>query len=420
MKTEYKLKYGHSAKSVYIDDRAKVSVFRPCLRTAIKDVGEAVTEALEELVCSPRLINRQSTGSVAIAVPDKSRPLPANRILPPLLELIRTAFPNLSPHNVTVVAGGGLHPPLSNTELEQAVSPLVKASYPVVAHDADRAGFTHLGATARGTPVKINSRFAEADLKIVVGQIDPHQFVGFTGGAKGVVIGCGSRETIEKNHRLMFLPGAVAGTITGNPVREDINEAGKTAGIDLALNAVMNADNRIAVFYAGRPEAVLEKAAPECTAIYGHKLEEQYDVAVASCGGYPKDICLYQAQKGLRLASRAVKPGGKIILLAECEQGVGDNSYLEYVSRFRSAREAIDDFKSHEFRMGAHKAYLFGLTLTQFDVVMDTRLDTELMKRCGIVKADVRKAVDAAVNRDPEKCKVAVVPAANITYFHED
>jgi len=419
MKTEYSLKYGRETKSVYIDEGADVCVFRPHDLPAIAGLGKELNRALDKPLDAVPLQKRPQPSSVAIAVPDKSRPLPVNSLLPPLLERIRQAWPDLSPSNINVIVGGGLHPPLSEAELAETVSPAVKQKYPVTAHGADGDEFVSLGTTSLGTPVTINSRFWEADFKIVLGQTDPHQFVGFTGGAKGAIIGCGARRTIEKNHGLMFRPGARVGRLSGNPVREDINEAGKIAGIDFCVNAVMNADNRPARLYAGAQDAVLEASAVLCASVYGHEINELCDVAVVSCGGHPKDICLYQAQKGLNLASMAVRPGGKILLLACCEEGVGDDSYYEYAGRFASAEDAMEDFKSGEFKMGAHKSYLFGLTLTRFEVVLCSDMPAETLARCHIKKGDAQQAVDTFINKQPEGTKVAVVPAANTTYFYK-
>jgi nickel-dependent lactate racemase len=418
MKTEYNLKYGRETRSVYIDEGADVCVFRPRQLPAIEDLDKELDRALDGPLDAVPLQKMPQPRSVAIAVPDKSRPLPVNSLLPPLLERIRQAWLDLSSPNINVIVGGGLHPPLSEAELAETVSPAVKQKYPVTAHGADGDELVSLGLTSRGTPVTINSRFAEADFKVVLGQTDPHQFVGMTGGAKGAIIGCGARQTIEKNHGLMFRPGAIVGRLSGNPVREDINEAGKIAGIDFCVNAVMNADNRPARLYAGAQDAVLEASAALCASVYGHEIDELCDVAVASCGGHPKDICLYQAQKGLNLASMAVRPGGKILLLACCEEGVGDDAYYEYACRFASAEDAMEDFTSGEFKMGAHKSYLFGLTLTRFEVVLCSDLDYETLARCHIKKGEAQQVVDTFINEQPAGTKVAVVPAANTTYFY--
>ena len=152
---------------------------------------------------------------------------------------------SLLPRVDTIIIGGGLHPPLDHEGRERVVPGYIAPGCRIIAHDALRDPMVDYGLTSRKTPVRINADFAGADFKIVIGQIDPHQFVGFTGGAKGVVIGCAASETIEHNHSLMFHEGARVGQIAGNPVREDLNEAGEMVGIQLALNVVLNAEKNI-------------------------------------------------------------------------------------------------------------------------------------------------------------------------------
>jgi nickel-dependent lactate racemase len=274
------------------------------------------------------------------------------------------------------------------------------------------------GATRRGTPVRINAAYAAAELKLVIGQVDPHQFVGFTGGSKGVVIGCAAPETIERNHSLMSEPNAVVGQLTGNPVREDQTEAGEMIGIDLAVNYVLDADKQVVQLAAGRPAAVLEACAATCASVYGVGIGERYDIVVASCGGYPKDICLYQAQKGLNLASQALKPGGQILLLAASPQGVGDDIYFDYVSQFSSPEEVVRDFKASGFRMGAHKAYLFGRTLVSYDVAVCSELDAGILGKCHLRAADPATVLEEWVEEFEGAPRLAIIPNANTTYFY--
>lgn len=216
-----------------------------------------------------------------------------------------------------------------------------------------------LGTTERGTPVEINAVYAQAALKIVMGMVDAHQFVGFTGGAKGVVVGCASAAMIQKNHAMLSAPEACAGSLEHNPVREDLNEAGRIVGVNLAVNVALDAQNKIIALFAGDPAAVLRAAARKTRELYGLKLENPFDIVIASCGGMPKDICLYQAQKGLDAASRCAGENGKILLVAECSQGVGDARYATYVRRFADHAAVVRDFERGPFLMGAHKAYLF-------------------------------------------------------------
>ena len=414
------LKYGKGTVNIHIPESADGSVLEPNHMDPVASVSEEVSRVLTELDREEGIIERVGTAvTAAIAIPDETRPLPVNAVLPVLLDWLFTRQPDLRPEKVTVIVGGGLHPPLDEETLRRLVPAEVAGECKVIGHDANNSPMVDYGYTSRGTPVRINKNFVEADLKIVVGQIDPHQFVGFTGGSKGVVIGCGSSETIEHNHSLMFSDNARVGVLQTNPVREDLNEAGEMVGIDLALNFIMAPTKEVVQVLAGDPLKMLLIGAETCAALYGVEIEDTFDIVIASCGGYPKDICLYQAQKGLNLASQAVKKGGNILLLAASTQGVGDDVYFDYVSQFTSPKEVLEDFKKQGFRMGAHKAYLFGRTLSEFDVAVSSDLDPGVLQKCHLRSADPSKVIGEWVDNFKGRPKIGIIPNANTTYFYK-
>lgn len=418
---EMELKYGDGRKTIRIPDRADVTILKPAEFPAVGSITDTLEKALNDpLGCQPfqSMLQQADPETIAIAVPDETRPVPLNLILPVILEEIRKTLPALNPSAITIIIGGGLHPPLDDNGRERVVARQVVPDCRIIAHDALHDSMVDYGLTSRKTPVRINADFASADFKIVIGQIDPHQFVGFTGGAKGVVIGCAASETIEHNHSLMFEEGARVGQIAGNPVREDLNEAGQMVGIQLAINVVLNAEKNIVQMLAGQPQEVLRKGAETCSAVYGVDIAEKFDIVIASCGGHPKDICLYQAQKGLNLASQALSPGGHILLLAASPQGVGDDIYFDYVSQFTTPEEVLSDFKDTGFRMGAHKAYLFGRTLAAFDVAISSDLDPGVLRKCHLRAADPTVIVGEWVDAFKGRPSIAVVPNANTTYFY--
>ncbi|NNK14913.1 MAG: nickel-dependent lactate racemase [Desulfofustis sp.] len=417
---ELDLKYGTGTIRVHIPESAQAQILEPNQLDPVDSVEQELTNVLFRLGASgPSPTDRLGKGAmVAIAIPDETRPLPVKKIMPALLSWLFGTQPELDPAKVTIVVGGGLHPPLDQTTLNRLVPPEIAGDCLVIGHDANQSPMVDYGHTSRGTPVRINAQIAEADYKIVVGQIDPHQFVGFTGGSKGIIIGCGSSATIEHNHSLMFHDRAQVGIVHGNPVREDLNEAGEMVGIDLAVNFIMAPSKEVVQVLAGDPLQMLLKGAATCAALYGVEIEEKFDIVVASCGGYPKDICLYQAQKGLNLASQAVKKGGHILLLAASSQGVGDDVYFDYVSQFTSPEEVLTDFKKQGFRMGAHKAYLFGRTLNEFDVAVSSELDAGVLHTCQLRAADPSKVVGEWVDNFQGTPRVGVIPNANTTYFY--
>jgi nickel-dependent lactate racemase len=415
------LKYGDGKITIRIPQRASADILQPQAVPVLPSVAAALDRALSAPAgCEPldELLARRRPRTVAIAVPDETRPAPLPALLPRLLQRLQAGLPGPLADHVTIYVGGGLHPPADRDAIERILPAGIAAGCPVVAHDARTAPMRDFGATRRGTPVRINAAYATADLKLVIGQVDPHQFVGFTGGSKGVVIGCAAPETIERNHSLMSEPNAFVGQLAGNPVREDQTEAGEMVDIDMAVNYVLDADKQVVHLAAGRPAAVLDACAATCASVYGVGIGERYDIVVASCGGYPKDICLYQAQKGLNLASQALKPGGQILLLAASPQGVGDDIYFDYVSQFNSPEEVVRDFKASGFRMGAHKAYLFGRTLVNYDVAVCSELDAGILSKCHLRAADPATVLEEWVEEFEGAPRLAIIPNANTTYFY--
>lgn len=412
------LKYGKETKSIYLPDNADVTILRPRELPTVPDLEQALEKALNQPLGCLRLEERSQPASIAIAVPDETRPAPLKVLLPPLLHRLQRIWPAINPAQIRVVVGGGLHSAPDAAQLAR-ILPRDMGGCTIVPHDAIASPMTQFGRTSRGTPVEINAAYGEAELKIVIGMIDPHQFQGMTGGAKGVAIGCASKSMIQHNHSLMVSPEAKVGEISKNPARLDINEAGHMIGIDLAINVCLNPEKQAVAILAGEPVAVLNAGAALAEQVYGLILDNPFDIVIASCGGDPKDICLYQAQKGLNMASQCAVPGGKILLLAACPQGVGDTHYYDYVRQFATPSEQMYEFEERGFRMGAHKAFLFSRTLTQFTVVVDSNMDEDTLAQCHLRKGKAQSTLDAWIQEfaTGAKPRIGVVPSANTTYF---
>lgn len=417
---KFDLKYGQSQRELVIPDKARVLVLKPSTLPVLDNVEEVFEKAMSSPVSCPRLEGMDEPKKVAIAVPDETRPTPVKTLLCLLLKRLYKAFPGLKPEQVTIIIASGLHPPLDEEGVRRVVPDSVAPGCRVISHDAVHSRMVDCGMTSLKTPVLINADFTEADLRLVMGNIDAHQFVGFTGGAKAAVIGCASKNTIEANHGLMFDEKARVANIEGNPVRSDIDEAGALVGIHLVINVVLDASNRVVRLLAGEPVAVYQEGAKTCATVYGVAIQQKFDIAVASCGGHPKDINLYQAQKGLAHAAQAVKPGGKILLMAACPQGVGSEIYYEYVSRFATAETVLEDFRQMGFKMGAHKAFLFARTLVAFDVAIASDMQAQIVAKCHLKACDPQDTIERWVESFPGVPQVAVIPNANTTYFYAE
>lgn len=416
-----KLQYGNGVITVAIPDSADVTVLEPRKLKPVDSVKRCIQEALARAFQKNPAIapSPDRHARVAIAVPDDSRALPIAEILPILLHWLSELVPGITPEKVDIIIGCGLHAPTDVAMLEHLVPGNIPKSCTVTVHDAFKSPTVHLGVTTSGTPILINKTFASADYKIAVGQIDPHQIVGFTDSVSGLITGCSGAETVKHNHSLMFDDAARAGVLKNNPVREDLNEASSLVGIDLAIDFVLAPNKEIVKAVAGIPVETLLEGAVTSAALYGVELDKKFDIIIASCGGFPKDISIYQAQKGLQLASQALKDGGHILLLAALSRGVGDDIYFDYVSQFTTPEEVIADFRNQEFTMGAHKAYLLGRTLNKFDVAIHSEMDQGILQKCHLRAANPSSIIAEWLADEQGGKSIGVITSANTTYFFE-
>ena len=420
-KMTLELKYREGTIGIHVPEALDFDILEPKPVRPIASIEKALAHAFSNLENNNYhlLPDLDSEQTVAIAIPDETRPLPVAKILPVVINWLFERASNLLPDQVTILVGGGLNPPVDQETLERLVPPKIAQGCRVLSHDSVNAELISCGTTERGTPVLVNSAFAKADYKIVVGQIEPHQFVGFTCGSKGVIIGCGGEVTIEHNQSLMFHEDAKIGILDGNPVREDLNEAGEMVGIDLSVNFVVAPNQDIVQVLVGRPMDTLRDGARVCAELYAVEIDDFYDIIVASCGNYPKDICFYQAQKVLSLASQAVREGGNILLLAASLQGVGDDVFFDYVSQFTNPEEVRAEFLKQGFRMGPHKAYLFGRTLSRSEVAVFSDFGPGILRKCHLRAADPSEIINEWVAHFDGKPRIGIVPNANTTYFYK-
>ncbi len=408
------LPFGRGKISFQLPSDWQVDVLRPQPVPPLSDPAAEVVRSLEDPRGGIHFEDFRGARRAAIAVSDETRPVPNALLLPPLLE--RLAALGLSPSQITILIASGLHPPLPPSRFANILPAEILARYRVVAHDAKAAGLDHVGKTSRGTPVFVNPLFREADLRVAVGLIDPHQFVGYTGGVKCAAVGLAGRETIEHCHSLLSDPRAVVGEIRDNPVRQDIEEIGRMMGVHFALNVILDEGNRMVKAYAGDPLAVEGEGSEFCRTVYEIAIAHEYDIVLASPGGYPKDINLYQAQKGLAHATPVVRPGGDILLISECPDGHGEEIFYRTMQKYRSPQEVIRGFLAEPFRMGAHKAYLWARSLAKARVCLVSRMDESLSREFMVEPSrSVEEAIGAIQSRH-SRARVAVMPKANSTY----
>ena len=390
-------------------------VLRPHAVPPSADPAGEVVRSLTAPIGNSPLENFRGVKSAAIAVSDETRPVPNSLILPILLQKLEAI--GLAKSSIQILIASGLHPPLRSSRFPKILPAEILRDYPVSAHDAKAPDLVFGGMTARGTPVYVNPLFREAGLRIAVGLIDPHQFVGYTGGVKCAAVGLAGAQTIEANHSLLFHPQAVVGEIQNNPVRQDLEEVGRIMGVDFTVNVVLDETNRLLKAFCGDPLEVEKIGSKFCRSVYEIPVSQEYDVVIASPGGYPKDLNLYQAQKGLAHATPIVRKGGDIVLLAECPDGHGEEDFYQTMKRFSSPAEIVEKFPKEPFKMGAHKAFLWARSLTKAEVHMCSVMGEDLSRLFMVTPAkNLEETFARLKEKYPSPPKIAVMPKANSTY----
>ena len=417
---EYTLPYGRSQLTFSLPDTLDVTVLEPTPIPAAADATAALYAALDKPL-GPQTLADLIPGDaaqcqVAIAINDKTRPVPHKLLLPPPLQ--RLAALGIPAQAVTLIIAMGTHVPTLAAEFEQVVPRDILARYRVMAHDCDAGDLVNCGTTTRGTPVWMNRHFMAADIRIVVGNIEPHHFAGFSGGVKSAAIGLAGRATATANHSLLVDARSTLARYTDNPLRQDIEEIGQLADVHFAFNIVMNRHKKIVTAFAGAPLDVMQAAIPVIRRIYEVPVAAPFDLLITSPGGYPKDINLYQAHKAVTPAFHVTREGGALILLAACADGIGHARYAHWMKKhaFTSHNAVLETFKQEPFQLGPHKAFLFARQASQLRgiwVVSD--IATDEIKRLLLNPATLAEALSATLSTLPEGARVGIIPYANVT-----
>ena len=271
-----------------------------------------------------------------------------------------------------------------------------------------------MGTTSYGTPIQINRSYYESDIKISIGNIEPHHFAGYSGGVKTVAIGLSGKETMTSNHALLTDANSIACEYYKNKIRMDIEEIGDYIGVDLALNCIQTKDLEILNIFLDQPKKVMEQAIPIIDRLFTVDIEKKYDLVIASAGGYPKDINFYQSQKATTNAGKILKDNGIMLIVAECKEGPGSEAYYQYVTKFSHPSEVITDFEHKEFMIGQHKAYLMAKIQSRHKVFLYSSMPAHIVKNLLIEPVDNISIFIDNLSINPST-KIAIMPNAVTT-----
>ncbi len=339
----------------------------------------------------------RTKGKAAIVVNDETRVARTEVFLPILIEELNRI--GIEDRRIFAVIANGTHRPMTREEIRKKVSAVALERINVYNHHSRARNAVRVGTTKAGTRVAYNARVMAADKIILTGSIIYHFFAGYGGGRKALFPGVAAYQSIEQNHLLTLDPRSTFGELKGNPVDQDIQEAVAFRKPDFLLNTILDEDKRIVGVVAGDYRKAHEAGCRIVDRVYGCPVPEPADLVIASCGGYPKDINLFQAHKTMENAVRVVKKGGVVIMLAECRDGIGPSIFVQWLRRYDDSRTMKEQLL-RRFEFGAHKAFFLARLSEKAEVLLVSSIPRKSLQ--GLFVAPMA-CLEEALERAGEK-----------------
>ena len=409
------MSYGDQELALELPEEQLVQIVQPPLPSPSRGSRQILEEAFKHPIGSHNLaqiVRAKKARRVVIVVNDITRPTPYELILHPLFMELEEA--GIQAQDITLLVALGIHRPHTQEENISIFSEEICKRYRIENHDCDN-NLVSLGYLSNGMELIINKTAAEADLLITTGLVNLHYFAGYSGGRKSILPGIAGRKLIEANPQMMGDERACLGNYRNNPVSDIMVEAARRVGVDYIINVVTAGRDEILYASTGDIYEAWLSCVKYCEKHNVVEIEQQADIVIASCGGYPKDISMYQAQKALDSASLAVKPGGTIILLAECREGMGEETFQEWIMQASVPQDIINRFNSC-FELGGHKAYAICRTINQADIILISSLKPSLVEKMFMHYAkSTEEALEIAYQKHGDHPLVIVMPEASKT-----
>jgi len=410
------LPYGKTDICVRIPTRNFLGSIEPKEKLGVPDAKAEVERALHEPVGAKRISEIvKADDKVAIVVDDATRPAPSRLMVQPILDELNAA--GVKNENVTIIFACGTHKAVTREEAVGLLGEEILTRVTAISHDCKAQDLVYVGTTQKhGNKVYLNRVFAEADVKILTGDVGFHYYAGYGGGRKSVLPGVSGAETIKHNHAMILHPDSKTGVLEGNPVYEDMVEAARLAKVDFILNVVANSKGEVVKAFAGDFEQAFHEGVTLVDEMYRVPVDRKADLVVVSPGGYPADVNLFQAYKGVDSALEVVKRGGVIVLVAECPEGHGNQVFYDWMVKFGDLKGVEREIKRN-FVLGGHKAYYLLKALQKVQIILVSAMPDYYAS--NIFKLKTARAVNDALNEAfkvaGNSAKVWAMPYGNFT-----
>jgi nickel-dependent lactate racemase len=412
-----RLQYGTEGLDLDLD-APNVTVVEPSYVKGLPDEPAAFREAVRKPIGTMPLREIVAAGDrVAVVIPDITRPLPTDRLLPWLF----AELSHVPAANVTIVNGTGSHRANTPAELETMVGSEAARKYRIVNHNAhDRSTLAAAGKAPDGRTIFMNREYVQADRRIVLGFIEPHFMAGFSGGYKGVFPAIADIDSIMHYHRAAVIADrrSTWGVLEGNPTQQQIRENGSLLPLDFCLNVTLNRDRAITGFYCGHPIRAHEEGCVFAKRTAMVACPKAFPVVVTTNGGYPLDQNLYQAVKGMSAAAQIVSDGGYILAASRCNDGFpAHGNFRKLLFEHGSPRAILDTVLAPGFLLfDQWEAQMLAMILLKARTGLKSEIPADEVRRAHLEPVpDVSARVSEELGRIGRHAPVAVLPEGPMT-----
>ena len=412
---QVELRYGRGFLPVKIPDRNRVTVLRKSAMPVIAEPARAVCNALRNPLGTASLDElAQNASTACIAICDVTRPVPNHLFLRPLIEMLLGA--GIPATGITVLVATGLHRPNEGRELEELIGDSWVLDTVAVANHFARRDQEHvyIGTTSqRGTVVRLDRRFAEADIRIATGLVEPHFMAGYSGGRKVIAPGLAHAETITTFHSARFMadPAAANCNLENNPLHEEQVEIVEMLGGALALNTVVDEDRRLSFVNFGEIVATHQAAVEFVREYCEIPVQRKFATVITSAAGYPLDNTYYQTVKGMVGPMDILQRGGDLVIASACSEGMGSVEFARAQRRLVEvgSTQFLEEIhgKSHaDIDEWQTQMQLKPMSVGNIHLMSDGLTDEEF-RQTGVHRID---SIDEFLQRRDGENDIAVIP----------
>ncbi len=407
----------HIYPVAYGNNRLELSLPAHTRHLQVREPQRLITPALFQQRLADFLLKKPlDLASPVLVLADKTRLCGYPDYLPCLISSLE--LQGMDTARLKIIIGYGTHARQSDTECRQAYGDAYDR-YTFIHHDCTKIdGFKEFGRTARGTPVRLRHDLLSASAIITMGAVSHHYFAGYGGGRKLIFPGCGEREAIYVNHGLYLDGGARTisagcrpGVLDGNPLADDLFEIEEKLPVDLAIHGIVDSHGELCDLLVGEGR----KSFLEACRLHGENCEitaPGFDLVLASCGGYPKDINFIQSHKAVHNAAMFVRDGGLLLLYGECRDGIGSTTFMPWFAMGSFAAAFAELSRSYQGNGGTALAMM---TKSQrIRIGMVTSLDDATCRLIGMERWSHERVRDYFYDRQNNQ-SIAFIGNASLT-----